>query len=78
MELSLKESKALCEWAGVDISKCSNELELSGATRNVFRYAEQWGPKLIAMLVVENLIDPDGSPEDALARLIDDAKDANV
>jgi hypothetical protein len=78
MELSLKESKALCEWAGVDISKCSNQLELSGSLRNVLRYAEQWGPKLIAMLAVENLIGSDEAPEDALARLIDDAKDANV
>jgi hypothetical protein len=74
MELSGKESKALCEWADVDLSKCTNQLELSGALRNVIRHAEQWGPKLIAMLAVENLIDPDGSPEDALARLIYDYK----
>ena len=77
MELSGKESKALCAWAGVDLSACTSQLELSGCLRNVVRHAEQWGPKLIAMLAVENLMWTGESPEDALARLIDEYKDHN-
>ncbi len=70
MELSSKESKALCAWAGVDLSACTNQLELSGSIRNVLRHAEQWGPKLVAMLALHDLIDPGETPEDGLYRLL--------
>jgi hypothetical protein len=70
IELTTKESKALCDWAGIDLSQCNNPLEIAGATRNLLRHAEQWGPKLVAMLAVRGLIEPGDTPEDALARWI--------
>jgi len=76
-ELSAKESKALCTWAGVDLSQsCNddgspNQLLVAGSIRNVIRAAEHWGPKLVAMLAVRGLIEPGETPEDALVRWID-------
>ncbi len=77
VELSGKESKALCEWAGVDLSQCCNDdgspnpLLVAGSIRNVIRAAEEWGPKLVAMLAVHGLIDPENTPEEALEKLIE-------
>jgi hypothetical protein len=76
IELSGKESKALCEWAGVDLSQsCNddgspNQLLVAGSIRNVIRAAENWGPKLVAMLVVRGLIEPGETPAEALERWI--------
>jgi hypothetical protein len=74
-ELTGNESKALCRWAGVDLSKCNNKdgspniLLFAGASRNVIRAAENWGPKLVAFLAEHDLIQPGDTPEDALFRL---------
>lgn len=76
-ELSGKESKALCEWAGVDLSKsCNddgspNQLLVAGSIRNVIRTAEHWGPKIVALLAVRGLIEPGENPAYALARWLD-------
>lgn len=76
-ELTYKESKALCEWAGVDLSsqcciddELPNPLLVAGSIRNVIRAAEEWGPKLVAILAVHGLIESDETPADALDRLI--------
>ncbi|MCK9567535.1 hypothetical protein M0R72_01135 [Candidatus Pacearchaeota archaeon] len=77
VELSGQESKALCKWAGVDLSQSCNDdgspnpLLVAGAIRNVIRASEQLGPKLVAMLAVRGLIEPGETPVDALERLLD-------
>jgi hypothetical protein len=73
VELSSKESRALYKWAGVDLSQSCNDdqLLLAGSIRNVIRAAEEWGPKLVAILAANGLIDSESTPEDALIKLIE-------
>lgn len=58
-------------WADVDSSEEADAMAALGAQRNVLRYAEGWGPHLVALLSARGGLLSGGNPLEALERVLD-------
>ena len=68
--LEAEEREALKEWLPPDQPLDMNILESTAYWRNVYRAAEPYGPRLIAMMIEAAALAPEEDPVEALRDLL--------
>jgi hypothetical protein len=73
LALEEEEREALKEWLPTD-GRDMNILESTAYWRNVYRAAEPYGPRLIALMIEAAVLEPEQDPLEAMVDLIKRAR----